>query len=397
MRRGDARALVASFLASVPGGGWLPPEQVSALLACYRIPLVPTRQVADVEQALAAAGELGGRVVLKADVPGVLHKTDAGALALDLRAPGEIRAVFRRFTDVFAERLRGVLVQPMVIGGVEVIIGVVQDPVFGPVVVFGPGGVATEVLGEHSARLTPLSGADTDDLIHQSRAGQLVLGRRPNPTATSRPCATPCCASPNSPMMYPKWRSSISTRSLSAPTASSRSTRASGSLLGTPPILSSETCASSGKRRRTASSGEGNGGAWDGGGELPVGQVPADGVDHCGVVGQAVGVDSACDLRAVVRHAGRVRPCECVPRAACAGRAGGQDSDGASGPSSYEVTSARPAACVVTSRVDRQIPNRTVEMSVSGWLQTRPRRHHVHHHCQWIFPWLVRLRSACGA
>jgi acyl-CoA synthetase (NDP forming) len=76
----------------------------------------------------------------------------------------------------FADRLSGVLVEPMVTGGIETIVGVVQEPVFGPVVVFGLGGVATDVLGDHAARLAPLTGADADDLIHSIRAAPALLG-----------------------------------------------------------------------------------------------------------------------------------------------------------------------------------------------------------------------------
>ena len=71
----------------------------------------------------------------------------------------------------------------MITGGTEVIIGVVQEPIFGPLVVFGLGGVATEVLGDHAARLAPLTTADADDLIHSIRAAPLLLGRRRQPPA----------------------------------------------------------------------------------------------------------------------------------------------------------------------------------------------------------------------
>ena len=75
------------------------------------------------------------------------------------------------------------LIQPMVTGGIEVIIGVVQEPVFGPLVVFGLGGVATEVLGDHSARLAPLTDTDACDLIGSIRAAPLLLGHRGTPPA----------------------------------------------------------------------------------------------------------------------------------------------------------------------------------------------------------------------
>jgi acyl-CoA synthetase (NDP forming) len=84
-------------------------------------------------------------------------------------------------TETFESDLTGVLVQPMLTGGVEMLIGVVQEPVFGPLVVFGLGGVATEVLGDHAARLTPLTDTDADDLIHGVRAAPLLFAHRGTP------------------------------------------------------------------------------------------------------------------------------------------------------------------------------------------------------------------------
>ena len=89
----------------------------------------------------------------------------------------------RRLQDKFAGRMSGVLVEPMITGGIETIVGVVQEPVFGPVVVFGLGGVATEALGDHVARLAPLTGADADDLIRSIRAAPLLLGHGGQPAA----------------------------------------------------------------------------------------------------------------------------------------------------------------------------------------------------------------------
>ena len=119
---------------------------------------------------------LGGHVVIKADVPGLLHKSAVGAVERDLRGAGEVRAAMGRLQARFAGRMAGVLVEPMITGGIETIVGVVQEPVFGPVVVFGLGGVATDVLGDHAARLAPLTGADADDLIHAIRAAPALLG-----------------------------------------------------------------------------------------------------------------------------------------------------------------------------------------------------------------------------
>jgi acyl-CoA synthetase (NDP forming)/RimJ/RimL family protein N-acetyltransferase len=178
LRRADARAVVGRFLGRMPGGGWLPPLEVSELLACYGLPYVTTKWAANADAAVAIAAGLGDRVVLKADVPGLLHKSDAGAVALDLSGDEDVRAAFGKFSGEFGERLTGALVQPMITAGTEVIIGVVQDPVFGPLVVFGLGGVATEVLGDHTARLAPLTTEDAGEMIRGVRAAPLLLGHR---------------------------------------------------------------------------------------------------------------------------------------------------------------------------------------------------------------------------
>jgi acyl-CoA synthetase (NDP forming) len=183
LRVADARSIIDSFLARMPGGGWLSADEADALLRCYGIPMVAFRRADDADAAVEVAAGLGGHVVLKADVPGLLHKSTAGAVELDLHGDGEVRAAMGRLQARFAGRLSGVLVEPMITGGLETIIGVVQEPVFGPVVVFGLGGIATDVLGDHAARLAPLTDADADDLIHSIRAAPVLLGHNGQPGA----------------------------------------------------------------------------------------------------------------------------------------------------------------------------------------------------------------------
>jgi acyl-CoA synthetase (NDP forming)/GNAT superfamily N-acetyltransferase len=184
IRQDDAKDIVARFLRGrhLQGqhlGGWLPPDQVTDLLACYGIGLVPTAEAADADSAVAAARGLDGTsVVLKADVPALVHKSDAGAVLLDLRTESDIRRGYAELAGRFGTDLRTVLVQPMITDGVEVLIGVVHEPVFGPLVVFGLGGVATDVLGDHAARLTPLTDVDARDMIREIRAAPLLLGHR---------------------------------------------------------------------------------------------------------------------------------------------------------------------------------------------------------------------------
>ena len=179
----EARALIQTYLHRSPNGGWLPPDKAAALLACYGIRLTELTPVSSADEAVRVAAGVGGPVVLKADVPGLLHKTDAGAVQLDLRTELEIRRAWRLLTSKFGPRLRQVLLQPMISGGTEVIIGVAQEPTFGPLIIFGLGGIATDVLADHTARLAPLTDTDANELIHSIRSAPLLLGHRGSPAA----------------------------------------------------------------------------------------------------------------------------------------------------------------------------------------------------------------------
>jgi acyl-CoA synthetase (NDP forming)/GNAT superfamily N-acetyltransferase len=179
----DARALVRSYLGRSPKGGWLPPDLIAALLTCYGIPLASLTPVTSADDAVRAAACIGGPVVLKADIYGVVHKSDVGAVQLGLRSEDDIRRAYRLLTGNFGSRLCRVLIQPMIIGGTEVIIGVAQEPVFGPLIIFGLGGVATDVLADRVARLAPLTDTDADELIRSIRSAPLLLGHRGTPPA----------------------------------------------------------------------------------------------------------------------------------------------------------------------------------------------------------------------
>ena len=179
----NARTLVRGFLHSTLGGGWMPPDQTAELLRCYGAPLAELTGAGSEDEAVAAFRAAAGPVVLKADVPGLRHKTDAGAVELDLRTEAEVRTAYRKLTERFGERQRRVLVQPMIAGGTELIVGVSDDHMFGPLVVFGRGGVTTEVLAEHTARLTPLTDTDAYQLIGSVRSAPLLRGYRGQPAA----------------------------------------------------------------------------------------------------------------------------------------------------------------------------------------------------------------------
>ncbi|MDN3359770.1 acetate--CoA ligase family protein [Actinomadura sp. DC4] len=180
-RRADAEEIITAHLSRCPEGGWLSPAESMGLLAAYGLPLAEWRMVGSADDAVQAAAELGEPVVLKAQVPGVVHKSDAGAVVLGLRGEDEVRRAYQAMAERFDGRLDGVLIQRMAPEGVEVLCGITQEPVFGPLVVFGLGGVATDVLGDTGARLTPLTDLDAEELIRSVRSAPLLLGHRGRP------------------------------------------------------------------------------------------------------------------------------------------------------------------------------------------------------------------------
>jgi acetate---CoA ligase (ADP-forming) len=136
---------------------------------------VPERLAADAGEAQALAAELGFPAVVETAEPGA-HKTEQGGVALDLVTPDQVRAA--------AERIGGpLIVQPMIEGGVELLAGLVQDPVFGPLVAFGPGGVQAELIGEAQFGLAPIADTDARELVTGGKAGRLVAGFRGRPAA----------------------------------------------------------------------------------------------------------------------------------------------------------------------------------------------------------------------
>jgi acetate---CoA ligase (ADP-forming) len=157
---------------------WLTPEEARQLLGAYGLPLVPERRVESVEDAVAAAEELGFPVVVKSAVAGA-HKTELGAVALDLRDAEAVHSAAERIGPPL-------LVQPLVRGGVELLVGAVQDPVFGPLVALGPGGTLAELIGDAGFRLAPLTDVDADELVSSGKVGLLVDGFRGAPPADTR-------------------------------------------------------------------------------------------------------------------------------------------------------------------------------------------------------------------
>jgi acyl-CoA synthetase (NDP forming) len=183
LRQDQARELVAGVLASPPRGGWLALDPTVELLGCYGVPLADSIGVIAEDAAVAAAARFGGPVALRADVPGLLRTSAAGDVLTGLHGADEVRRGFRSLKETFGDRLAGVIVQPVVTGGVEVRISVLHEQVAGPLVLFGLGGAAGDGLADRAARLAPLTESDADDLIRSAPAAPRLLGRRGAPAA----------------------------------------------------------------------------------------------------------------------------------------------------------------------------------------------------------------------
>lgn len=159
--------------------GWLPSETVFAFLERAGLPVAPWKIVASEKEAAEAAREVGPPVVLKAECPGLVHKSDAGGVLLNISSPEEAAAGFRDLK----ERLGAprVLVQKQVESGLELILGASQDPVFGPVVLAGLGGIWVETLGDVAMRLPPFSTATAGRMLDELKARSLLSGSRGQP------------------------------------------------------------------------------------------------------------------------------------------------------------------------------------------------------------------------
>jgi acetyl coenzyme A synthetase (ADP forming)-like protein len=176
---GEAAAIIARALAR--GAGWLTPSEATALLDCYGIAQPRRELVADAAEAAALAQRWGGPIALKGVADTLVHRSDAGAVALGLDGDREIA---QAADDMVARmgaaghRLTGFLVQEMAAQGVEMLVGAVVDPTFGPVVAVAAGGVATELLGDSAVRLTPLTERDAHDVVRELRTFPLLDGHR---------------------------------------------------------------------------------------------------------------------------------------------------------------------------------------------------------------------------
>ena len=165
---------------AVAGGDepvWLEPDDVDRVLGAYGMQVPRALVVHHVDEAIAFAADLAGPVVLKVVSPSAVHKSDVGGVALDLSTPEEIEAGFAQVMAAVSDP-EGVLVQEFVSGGHEILIGMFEDPNFGPLIGFGLGGVFVELIGDVAFKIHPLTDLDARDLISEIKSGELLEGYR---------------------------------------------------------------------------------------------------------------------------------------------------------------------------------------------------------------------------
>jgi acetyl coenzyme A synthetase (ADP forming)-like protein len=174
---GAARELVAAKLVERPEGGWLATPDVAALLGCFGLSLVDTRVVSSADEAGQIAARIGRAVALKVESETIQHKSDVGGVALGVE-PGDAAEVYETMAARIGPDMQAAIIQPMVEPGVEVIIGAMNDPSFGPVVMFGFGGTAAELFADQAFSIVPVTDVDAAELVRRPRSAQLLMGHR---------------------------------------------------------------------------------------------------------------------------------------------------------------------------------------------------------------------------
>jgi acetyltransferase len=174
--------------AAQAGGGWLTPEDTTAVLGAYGISVSRVEAAGSAAQAAELAQGMGFPVALKLASLEIIHKSDVGGVVLDLRTREAVEAAFETVMRNAKlarpdARLLGVHVQPMLAMGQEVIVGAVRDPQFGPLVMFGSGGVEVEGLKDVAFALAPLPRAEAEEMVERTWAGRKLRGFRSLPAA----------------------------------------------------------------------------------------------------------------------------------------------------------------------------------------------------------------------
>ena len=170
-----------------PGHEWLGLDETMTLLHELGLPVAPWATGASAAACAREARRMGFPCVLKADVAGVVHKSEAGAVVLGVHSAAAVRRTFGDFRRRFGRRLRHVVVQRQVSPGVELLIGGVRDPAIGPLVVVAAGGTDAEVLDDRSVTLAPVTELQARRAVERLRMFPLLRGARGRPVVPIEP------------------------------------------------------------------------------------------------------------------------------------------------------------------------------------------------------------------
>lgn len=176
-----ARAVIDSVLQR--GGGWLSAVEANALMAAAGIATPPSHMARTVDDAVTVADRIGYPVAIKGVGTALVHKTEHKAVRLNLKSAAEARDAARELSTSLGDKMDGLLVQKMISGGAEMMLGAINDPAFGHVVVCGTGGVLIELLADSQCRLYPLTGNDAVEMVEGLRGVRLLRGYRGAPPA----------------------------------------------------------------------------------------------------------------------------------------------------------------------------------------------------------------------
>jgi acetate---CoA ligase (ADP-forming) subunit beta len=143
-------------------------------LKAYGIPVTNEELAKSSDEAAALAAKLGYPVVLKACSPDLMHKSESGAIELGLKTEDDVRAAYQRLVESAAGPIDGILVQEMIRGNRELVLGLSRDAQFGPCVMFGLGGVLTEVINDTVFRVAPLEAIDAQEMMEELRAKAIL-------------------------------------------------------------------------------------------------------------------------------------------------------------------------------------------------------------------------------
>jgi acetyl coenzyme A synthetase (ADP forming)-like protein len=189
IKKGEARGIIGKAMTrSTKRPLWMRPQEISRLLACYGIRFIETMVAKTPGGAAAAAAKMGFPVAVKLDSSTITHKSDVGGVVLGLRSNEEVGRAFEEIRTRLEKQgrvneMQGVVVQKMVNEGLEAIAGVTQDPVFGPLIMFGSGGVYAELIKDVVLRLHPISDLDAEEMIDSIKMASLFKGFRGSPPA----------------------------------------------------------------------------------------------------------------------------------------------------------------------------------------------------------------------